>query len=97
MVIVVFVVPILGVGAGVITTVAGSGSRTPAADGVGTAATLDPQGICVDSAGDLFVADSSGFSIRRITSAGMHTSGCALSLKHNSIRSHSVAHHRTVV
>ena len=59
--------------AGVVTTFAGSGSSAYA-DGTGTAASfLGLVGITVDSSNNLYVLDTSGLTIRRITSAGVVT------------------------
>ena len=57
--------------AGVVTTVAGTGS-TGVADGTGTAASFNsPQDVTLDSTGNLWVADTSNHTIRRITSGGV--------------------------
>lgn len=54
---------------GVVSTLAGSTQGT--ADGAGTAAQFDaPTGIAVDSAGNLYVADSNAGLIRRLTPQG---------------------------
>ncbi len=59
--------------AGVVTTLAGSGSAGNA-NGTGTAATFRfPSGIAVDSAGNVFVADTDNQLIRKITAAGVVT------------------------
>ena len=57
--------------AGVVTTFAGDPGVTGAADGNGTAAQFtSPEGIAVDAAGNLYVADTWNAMIRRITPAG---------------------------
>jgi sugar lactone lactonase YvrE len=57
--------------AGIVTTVAGNGVQGFAGDnGPATAAQLDsPAGLALDSAGDLFIADSHNHRIREISSA----------------------------
>ncbi len=58
--------------AGVVTTVAGSATARGNADGAGSAATFgSPSGIAIDSAGNVYVADSFNATIRKITSAGV--------------------------
>ncbi len=58
--------------AGVVTTLAGSRGDIGSADGAGNVARFNnPRGVAVDSAGNVYVADSGGGSIRRITSAGV--------------------------
>jgi len=58
---------------GVVTTLAGY-STASFADGIGVNARFNsPQGITVDSAGNLYVADTNNHRIRRITSAGAVT------------------------
>ncbi len=61
--------------AGVITTVAGDGTRGFGGDGgPATAARLHfPNGVAVDGAGNLFIADSSNESIRKVDAAGVIT------------------------
>jgi hypothetical protein len=59
--------------AGVVTTLAGSGSFG-SANGTGTAASFSyPQGVAVDGSGNVYVGDSNNNLIRKITSAGVVT------------------------
>ena len=59
--------------AGVVTTLAGSGVAG-STDGIGTAATFNaPAGIAVDALGNVYVTESGGNKIRKITSAGVVT------------------------
>jgi len=57
------------------TTLAGkSGAIVNSADGTGSAAQFSaPRGVAVDSAGNVYVADSSNHTIRKITAAGLVT------------------------
>ncbi|MEO6996167.1 MAG: hypothetical protein ABI273_21370, partial [Lacunisphaera sp.] len=59
---------------GVVTTLAGSAAVAGAADGSGSAARFNhPTGLTVDDAGNIYVADSTNNTIRKITSAGTVT------------------------
>ncbi len=60
--------------AGVVTTLAGLAGSPGNSDGVGTEARFeDPWGVSVDSADDIYVADTGNRTIRRITPAGVVT------------------------
>ncbi len=55
-----------------VTTLAGSGSITPFANGQGTAATFrNPIGVAADASGVVYVADSDNHRIRAVTSSGL--------------------------
>jgi sugar lactone lactonase YvrE len=56
--------------AGVVTTLAGSGSQG-SADGLGTAASFNaPTGVAVDGSGNVYVTDLFGHKVRKISAAG---------------------------
>lgn len=60
--------------AGAVTTLAGAAGSFGSADGTGAAARFwQPQGIAVDSAGNVYVADSANGTIRRIASGAVVT------------------------
>ena len=59
---------------GVVTTLAGLAGQPGSADGIGIGARFrNPWGVAVDNAGNVYVADSSNFTIRKITPAGAVT------------------------
>ncbi len=58
--------------AGVVTTLAGTAGSGGSTDGSGTAALFNqPASITIDSSGNLYVADSSNSTIRKVTSTGV--------------------------
>ena len=60
--------------AGVVTTIAGTAGSSGTTDGTGSAARFyRPHGIKVDSAGNIYVAEYSNHTIRKITTAGVVT------------------------
>jgi len=60
--------------AGVVTTLAGSAGVSGSADGTGSAARFNsPAGVAVDGAGNVYVADGSNHTIRKVTAAGVVT------------------------
>ncbi|WP_374030222.1 NHL repeat-containing protein [Bdellovibrio bacteriovorus] len=59
---------------GVVTTIAGLAGSSGAADGTGPAARFNsPSGIAIDSGGNIFVADTYNYMVRKITPAGLVT------------------------
>jgi hypothetical protein len=60
--------------AGVVTTLAGTAGSSGSTDATGSAARFkQPVGVAVDTAGNVFVADFSNHTIRKVTSAGVVT------------------------
>ena len=60
--------------AGVVTTFAGKAFNEGGVDGIGVAASFDfPRGIATDSAGNVYVTDGAGHTLRKITPAGVVT------------------------
>ncbi len=60
--------------ANLVSTVAGSAGTAGSTDGTGTAALFrQPGGITIDSSGNLYVADTANYTIRKITPAGAVT------------------------
>ena len=56
---------------GTVSTLAGSAGASGSADGMGSAARFySPQGVAVDGSGNVYVADSRNFTIRKITADG---------------------------
>lgn len=60
--------------AGTVTTLAGMAGRTSSVDGSATSARFeDPYAVAVDGSGNLYVADSTDHSIRKVTNSGTVT------------------------
>ncbi len=60
---------------GIITTVAGGGTQAGASGdgGPATSALLDPAGVAIDSAGNLFIADRQNYRLRKVSPSGIIT------------------------
>lgn len=57
--------------AGLVSTLAGTGGQVGSTDAIGAAARFNnPQGVAVDSVGNVYVADTNNHVIRKITAAG---------------------------
>ena len=66
--------------AGVVTTIAGFPGSGGAADGTGNVARFyNPNGLAVDAAGNIYVADTGNSAIRKVTQAGVVTTLAGLS------------------
>jgi len=60
-----------GIGAPVVSTLAGSAGRPGSADGTGSAARFfRPWGVAADGPGNVYVADTENYAIRRVTATG---------------------------
>ena len=60
--------------AGVVTTLAGAPGMAGSADGLGSAARFSfPQAVAVDPVGNLFIADTGNYTIRKVSSTGTVT------------------------
>src|SRR5207302_6694079 len=65
---------------GVVTTLAGLAGNVGSTDGAGgDARFFDPSGVAVDSAGNVYVADTGNQTIRKVTQAGVVTTLAGLS------------------
>jgi sugar lactone lactonase YvrE len=60
--------------AGVVTTLAGGAGQVGSEDGTGSSARFNrPIGLAVDSAGNVYVADTANNTVRKVTPAGVVT------------------------
>jgi hypothetical protein len=71
--------------AGIITTVAGNGNQGYTGDnGPATAATMEfPYGVCVDSKGNIYIADEDNSAVRKVNTSGTITTFAGLGFSHN--------------
>ena len=69
--------------AGIITTVAGNGNASYSGDGVqATATAVDrPEGVTVDSAGNLYISETSGARVRKVNPSGVISTVAGLTTK----------------
>jgi uncharacterized protein YjiK len=60
--------------AGVVTTLAGTAGMAGSTDGAGVAARFkEPSGVAIDSTGNIYIADTGNYTIRKVTAAGVVT------------------------
>jgi streptogramin lyase len=72
--------------AGLVSTLAGTAGVSGSADGAGPLARFsDPFGMAVDSAGNVYVTDGGGATVRRITPAGVTTTLAGVATMHDSV------------
>jgi hypothetical protein len=63
----------LNVATGTLVTVAGGGTSYPGDNGPATSAELNPSGLAVDSAGNIYIADSANRRVREVTNGVITT------------------------